>query len=113
MKLHKRLLMVLAMLISFSVAIAKDIQTVNLKVEQLECENCAAKVKENIRFEKGIKKIETDVQSRTVTLTYDADKTDVETLAKGFKKFNFTATPITKEDKSKCDDKKDSCCSKK
>lgn len=126
MKLHKKLLVALAIMgMSFSVAMAKDIQTVSLKVEQMECENCAAKVKENIRFEKGVKKVETDVKSRTVTLSYDADKTNTETLAKGFNKFHYTATPIkdsccdTKKedckDKKECTDKdkKDSCCSKK
>lgn len=42
---------------------------------QMHCENCENKIKGNLRFEKGVKKIVTDIDSQTVTVTYDADKT--------------------------------------
>lgn len=112
MKTSKRILLTLALMMSFTVAMAKDIQNVCFKVEQMECHNCANKVKKNIRFEKGVKMIETDVENRIVTITYDADKTDIKRLADGFEKIDYTATPVTDCNipADKCKGK--SCCNK-
>ena len=74
----KKYLLLLIAALTLSMASAKDIKTVVLTtVPQMHCENCEKRIKENIRFEKGIKKIVTDVEHQTVTITYDADKTTV------------------------------------
>ncbi len=80
-----------------SLIFAKEYKTVVFKVEQMECQNCESKVKNNIKFEKGIKEFKTDLSTRTVTIMYDADKTDVERLQKGFQKFKYEAVPVTDE----------------
>ncbi|WP_196039365.1 cation transporter, partial [Bacteroides nordii] len=41
--------------------------------------------------EKGVKEFSTDLKTKTVSITYDADKTNVEKLKAGFKKFNYEA----------------------
>lgn len=75
---------------------AKDIKTVVFTVDpQMHCENCEKKIKNNIRFEKGIKKIETDREKQTVTIDYDADKTSPEKIAEGFKKIGYDAVSKT------------------
>lgn len=52
-----------------SVCTAKDIKTVVLTTTpQMHCANCEKKIKENIRFEKGIKSIKTNLQDKTVTI---------------------------------------------
>ena len=71
-------------LLSVTVVLAKDIRVVVFKVSQMHCENCEKKVKNNMRFEKGVKE-------KTVSITYDAEKTDVKKLQAGFKKFNYEA----------------------
>lgn len=72
---------------------AKDIKTVVLKTApEMHCENCENKIKSNIRFEKGIKEIETNLEDKTVTIKYDADKTTVENIIAGFSKINYQAT---------------------
>ena len=48
-------------------------------------------MKDNIKFEKGVKEFSTDLKTKTVSITYDADKTNVEKLKAGFKKFNYEA----------------------
>lgn len=73
---------------------AKDFRTVVFKVEQMMCENCEKKVKDNIKFEKGLKKLTTDLKNKTATIIYDAEKTDVETLKAGFRKFKYEAVVI-------------------
>lgn len=94
----KRLVLFTVMLLTMVMAGAKDIKTVVLTTDpQMHCEGCEKRIKENIRFEKGIKKIVTDVEHQTVTITYDADKTTVENIIKGFEKINYNAREV-KED---------------
>ena len=77
---------------------AKDIKTVVLTTTpQMHCANCEKKIKENIRFEKGIKSIKTNLNTKTVTIEYDADKTNVQNLIKGFKKIKYEAKEVKKE----------------
>lgn len=88
----KRFLIALAAVLSCSAAaVAKDIRTAVFKVEQMHCENCVKKINNNIRFEKGLKDFNTDLETKTVTITYDADKTDVEKLKEGFRKIHYEA----------------------
>ena len=73
-------------------AVAKDIKTVVVTTTpQMHCENCENRIKNNLRFEKGVKNIETNIEKQTVTITYDADKTTVEKILKGFEKFKYSA----------------------
>lgn len=74
---------------------AKDLRKIVFKVEQMECSKCENKVKKNISFEKGVKKLETDLSKRTVTIVYDADKTSIEKLKDGFMKFKYEAKVIS------------------
>lgn len=78
-----------------TIVIAKDIKTVVFTTTpQMHCENCENKIKGNMRFEKGVKKIETDIPKQHVTITYDADKTTVEKLKAGFEKFGYEAETV-------------------
>ena len=73
----------------------KDIKTVVLTTTpQMHCANCEKKIKENIRFEKGIKSIKTNLNTKTVTIEYDADKTTVPAIIEGFKKIKYEAKEV-------------------
>ena len=88
----KKIILLLVMTVVAITALAKDIQTVVVTTTpQMHCESCENRIKNNLRFEKGVKKIETNIEKQTVTITYDADKTTIENLLKGFEKFNYTA----------------------
>lgn len=78
-------------LLSVAAVWAKDIRVVVFRVSQMHCEKCEKKVKDNMRFEKGLKDLSTEVKTKTVTITYDAEKTNVKKLQAGFKKFNYVA----------------------
>ena len=105
----KKLILLTVMLLTMIMASAKDIKTVVLTtVPQMHCEGCEKRIKENIRFEKGIKKIVTDVEHQTVTITYDADKTTVENIFKGFEKINYNAHEV-KEDEQIATDGEEEC----
>ena len=71
---------------------------------QMHCVNCENKIKNNMRFEKGIVKIETNVEKQTVVITYNAKKTDVKTLQAAMKKIGYDTQvvsdkPVTKSKK--------------
>lgn len=72
----------------------------------MHCQNCEDKIKGNMRFEKGVVKIETDREKQTVTITYDPRKTDVPTLQAAMKKIGrdtqvVSDKPLVKEKKQK------------
>ena len=91
----KKLFIFSAMMLTATAALAKDIKTVVLTTNpEMHCENCEKKIKSNLRFEKGVKAIETDLRTKTVTIKYDADKTTVDNIIKGFKKIKYEAREV-------------------
>ncbi len=58
----------------------------------LHCQGCCDKIMKNIAFEKGVKDIRCDLKTKTVTLTYDADKTNLPVLLQAFDKIGKPAT---------------------
>ena len=57
----------------------------------LHCQGCCDKIMKNIAFEKGVKDLVCDLKTKTVTVTFDAAKTDVPTLLKAFEKIGKPA----------------------
>ena len=92
-------------------AAAKEIKEyVVTTTPQMSCQNCENRIKGNLRFEKGVKKIETDLQNQRVTVTYDADKTDETKLEEAFGKINYKVTKIEDcDDSQNCPDSKKTC----
>jgi copper chaperone CopZ len=85
----KKIMMILAMLAMVAgVATAapkaeKKIATVVFTTD-LDCHHCAQKVLNTIPYEKGIKDVQVDVPTKTVTVKFDEAKNSVESLTKAF-----------------------------
>jgi len=62
---------------------------------KMHCENCENKIKKNLRFEKGVVKIETNVEAQTVTVTYDASKTNTENIQTAMKKIGYDTKVVS------------------
>ncbi len=93
---------------------AKDIkELVVTTTPQMSCQNCENKIKGNLRFEKGIKKIETDLEKQLVTITYDADKTDESKIEEAFGKLNYQVRKIEECDDATSCKPAGSCCERK
>lgn len=58
----------------------------------MHCNNCVAKIKNNLRFEKGVSAIEASAPDSVVTIRFDKRKTDTSRLSKAFSKIGYTAT---------------------
>ena len=68
---------------------------------QMHCANCENKIKGNLRFEKGVVKIETSVEDQKVTITYDGKKTDVAKLQAAMKKIGYDTKIVSDKPQSK------------
>ena len=73
-------------------------QKVVLSVD-LHCQDCCDKILKNIPFDKdlknGVKDIVFDLEAKTATVTYDANKTDVPAIQKSFAKIGKPATTLS------------------
>lgn len=56
---------------------------------QMHCQKCENKIKSNIRFVKGTKKIETSVDDQRVTIIYDGKKAKYEDYVAAFRKIGY------------------------
>ena len=94
----KKVLVLSAMMLTAVVSMAKDIKTVVVTTQPvIHCESCEKKIKGNLRFEKGVKQIECNIDEQRVTITYDADKTNSNAIIQSFGKFGYKATEIKAE----------------
>lgn len=96
----RKVIMTLAIALMGVAAQAKDIKTVIFTTQpQMHCAGCEKKIKGNLRYEKGVKRIDTSVEQQKVTVKYDADKTSAEKLQKAFKKFGYEARQVKANEK--------------
>ncbi len=72
---------------------------------KMSCQNCVKKIEGNLRFEKGVKKVEAILDEQTVIVTYDPEKTDEKKLEQAFGKLNYKVTPKKADAKKSCDGK--------
>lgn len=101
----------LALMCCFTVALAKDIKTLVVKpTPQMVCNNCETKIKKNLRHEKGIKDIVTNLDRQTITIKYDADKTTSDAIVKTFSKIGYTVTEVKCAGCCKQKAEQKSCC---
>lgn len=85
-------------LMAFS-AIAENIQTIVYTPDPvMTCHNCEKKIKSNVRFVKGTKRIETSLKDQTVTITYDADKAKPEDFVAAFAKIGRKVKEVSVDD---------------
>lgn len=66
---------------------------------QMHCANCENKIKDGLRFEKGVKDIITSVEDQTVTIVFNPKKTDKDKLEATFPKFGYQAREVKKGEK--------------
>ena len=89
----KQLIIMMAMAIaSFSASAQKAVSSDTLVITtnpQMHCTNCEKKIKSNIRFVKGVKKIETSVPEQKVTIIYNPKKSTYQDFVKAFKKIGY------------------------
>ena len=102
----KRRLLCLLLALTPLFMIAANKQVVVLSCD-IHCQGCCDRIMKNIAFEKGVKDIVCDLKTKTVTVTYNADKTDVPTLLQAFEKIGKPATVVQPKEEKKAEPKAD------
>ena len=79
------------------------------------CKNCEKKIMNNVpALGKGVEDVKVNVETKEVTVVYDATKTSEEQLVKGFAKISVKAEPkaaaACNQSKKTCDQSKKACC---
>lgn len=93
------------MLVAVVAASGKDIKTVVLTTTPpMHCESCENRIKEGLRFVKGVKDVQTSVPEQKVAVTYDADKTSVEKLQKALEKAGYQSRVKDGTGRVECDE---------
>ena len=72
---------------------------------QIDCQHCVKTIKENIRFDKGVKAINPDLNTKLVTIQYDSEKIDPEKLIKAFAKIKYKATVVEPKKEAEIEEK--------
>lgn len=94
-----------AMTLCVAIFAAEKAQVVLSINPGMSCQNCENKIKNNLRFEKGVKLIETSIADQTVTVSYDPKKTDVDKIKQALAKIGYEAS----ESPAKCNDAAAGC----
>lgn len=98
----RMMLMTMLMMVCFALnAGAKTIKTVVLKTTpEMHCTSCENRIKDGLKFEKGVKDIVTNLTDKTVTVTYDADKTNEDKIIVALAKIQYAAVPYDAQAKA-------------
>ena len=62
---------------------------------QMHCSNCEKKIKGNIRFVKGVKKIDTSISNQTVTIVYEPKKSNYQDFVKAFENIGYSIEKVS------------------
>lgn len=88
--MKKVISLILLAFVFCSALMAKDLKVLVVKTTpEMHCNGCETKIKNNIRFVSGVKKIVTDLEKKEVAVTYDAEKTSADKIAEAFKKIGY------------------------
>ena len=101
----KRLLSILMIFVAVAMFAADKATTVFTLDHQMS-EHCKMKINNNLRFEKGVQKIDVALDKNTITIVYNPEKTDDQRLLQAFKKIGFNAVVVKPAVKEKSDAKK-------
>jgi copper chaperone CopZ len=105
-------IMTLALLFStnlFAQKKAKKIETVEIK-SSVVCGMCEERVIKDLAFEKGVKDVKVNLETKMISVTYRSNKTDKETLKKAITKIGYDADDLLADDEAY--EELPACCKK-
>lgn len=76
----------------------------------INCDMCKSKIEKDLPLTKGVKKVNVDVDKKTITVTYNDTKTDQTKLKKAISKIGYDADEVVADQKAH--DRLAKCCQK-
>jgi periplasmic mercuric ion binding protein len=91
---------------SFSQEKGKKTEEIVIKTSAV-CGMCKDRIEHDLSFEKGVKSVSLDLETKEVTVKYDPNKTDPDKIRKAISKIGYdaddvTADPVAYEKLPKC-----------
>lgn len=74
------------------------------------CKMCKERLEHDMAFEKGVKEVELDLETKVLTIKYKANKTTPENLREAVSKIGYDADDVLADQKAH--DKLPKCCQK-
>lgn len=65
---------------NMNLLIAQEMSKVQYRVEGMNCEHCVSNVKQTLRTQNGVRRVDADLEKKVITITYDAQKITPETM---------------------------------
>lgn len=82
--------LLIILLTASSVFAQKDVETVQIKTSAV-CEMCKETIEKEMAFSKGVTKVELNVETAMLTVSFKSSKTNVETIRKAINKVGYDA----------------------
>ena len=75
-----------------------------------QCSMCKDRLEKDLAFEKGVKSVSLDLETKIISIEYQTDKTDPDKLKEAISKIGYDADDVTADIKAY--DKLPDCCKK-
>ena len=97
----KTIKIILLSLIAFTAATGSyaQVDTIRIKTTAI-CEQCRDRIENDLSFEKGVKSAKLDLETKMVTVTYNAKKTDPQKIREAITKIGYDADTMKADLKS-------------
>ncbi len=99
----KNLLLVMVLAFAFLTVEAKDKnKVIEVTYEcSVDCHACKEKIMNNITYEKGVKFVNVDLDTKLVTVKYREDKNTKDDIKKAIEKLGYETKEVKKEETKK------------
>ncbi|MBZ0242006.1 MAG: heavy-metal-associated domain-containing protein [Bacteroidales bacterium] len=87
----------------------KKTETVEIQTSAI-CGDCKVRLEKNLAFEKGVRAVELDEETKIISITYKIGKNDKESLKKAITKIGYDADEMPADQEAH--DKLPACCQK-
>ena len=110
MKSIKLMLFSLVGLVAVSFAQQKPVKKVVIKTPTVQCEMCKDKIEKYLGREPGVSSVKVDVKKKTTSVTFLADRNNIEQLKSAIANTGYDADNVTAEEGAY--NKLPKCCKK-
>jgi copper chaperone CopZ len=104
------LLLVSAGLVFTASAQQKKPITVKIQTPGMQCDECKKRVEDYLKYEEGVTKVVAWPKSKYVSVTYLADRTNIENIKTAIANVGYDADDVKADEKAYA--KLDGCCKK-
>ena len=91
-------IMLFAFMLASAAAFSQDkkVETIKIKTSAV-CDMCKSRIEKSMAFEKGVKTVVLDVDTKIVTITYNPSKTTPDDLRKAISKLGYDADKVVRD----------------